>query len=301
MGAAPRQSMVALGSRQVAVLSWGPEQGPMMLLMHGFPDTAWSWRSVAPTLAEHGWRVIAPFSRGYAPTDLAGDTYQLGALVRDLLGLHTVLGGDARAVLVGHDWGAMTAYGVGALDESPFAKVVTMSVPPFATSARAYRTPGAMRRALRQMRLSWYVVFNQIPVIPERVFARLIRRLWADWSPDLDASTDIGHVLAALPDRAHRAAAIGYYRAFGQPWRRSRRYAREQQACTHVPTVPTLYLHGTRDGALLPEVAALAEPDLAPGSRVSMIEDAGHFLQLDRPDVVAAAILDFVGAAETQG
>ena len=293
---APVESSVQLTHGRVSMLTWGPLEGPLLLAVHGFPDTAWTWRYVAPVLAAQGWRVVAPFSRGYAPSDVPSDgCYQLGALARDVMELHTALAGDARAVLLGHDWGAMTAHGVGALSDSPFTRVVTMSVPPSPTSKRAYRAPGALRRGLRQFRCSWYIIFNQIPVLPERVFTPLVRRLWSDWSPGLDATAEVAHVLAALPTRERRAAAVGYYRAFVQPKRRSAEYAVEQDACDGVPNVPTLYMHGTQDGALLPEIGAQVEPDLAPGSRAVMIENAGHFPQIERPEVVAAEIIRFLG------
>ena len=293
---AATESLIHLPGHRVGVLQWGPDDGPLMLLLHGFPDTAWSWRFVAPALADRGWRVVAPFSRGYAPTDLAPDgCYQLGALVCDVLDLHEALGGDDRAVLVGHDWGAMTAYGVGALPDSPFARVVAMSVPPDATSRRVYRQPGAVGRGLRQLRCSWYILFNQIPGLAERVFLPLVRRLWADWSPGFDATAELANVARALPTVERRAAAVGYYRAFVQPWRRSKAFAAQQRASAEVPSVPTLYLHGAQDGALLPEVGAEAATDLSPGSRAVMIDGAGHFLQLERPNEVASEIFQFVG------
>ncbi|HYH88455.1 MAG TPA: alpha/beta fold hydrolase, partial [Solirubrobacteraceae bacterium] len=81
--------------------------GPLALCLHGFPDSAWTWRHLLPELAQAGFHAVAPFMRGYAPTDLAADgSYQLGALVADAVALHSVLDGDERAVLIGHDWGA---------------------------------------------------------------------------------------------------------------------------------------------------------------------------------------------------
>lgn len=292
----PGRLTLELQDHRVSALTWGPSRGPLMLMAHGFPDTAWTWRYVAPLLASQGWRVVAPFSRGYAPSDLAPDrSYQLGALARDVLELHCELGGDSRAVLVGHDWGAFAARGAGAMRDSPFARVVMMSVPPDATSRRAFRQRGAFGLALRQLRCSWYILFNQIPGLPEWLFPTLVRRLWADWSPGFDATAELVNVAEALGTRQRRAAAIGYYRAFVQPWRRSPKYAAEQDACKGVPTAPTLYLHGANDGALLPEIGAQVEPDLSPGSRAVMVAGAGHFPQLERPDVVAAEILRFVG------
>ena len=287
---------VDLPAHSATALTWGPDDGPLALLLHGFPDTAWGWRRVAPVLAAAGWRVVAPFSRGYAPTDLAPDgNYQVGALVQDVVDLHAALGGDERALLVGHDWGAMTAYGAGVFAPQLFARIVTMSIPPMTTLQRAYRGRAAARLGLRQARASWYIFVNQLPGVSERAFDPLVRRLWHDWAPGYDARDDLEHLAAALPGRERKAAAVGYYRALAQPWRRSRRYAAQQRASLGVPTAPTLYLHGELDRALLPEVGAQTAPDLAPGSRAVMVPGAGHFVQLQRPDVVADEILAFAG------
>ena len=85
--------------------------GPIALCVHGFPDSAHTWRYLMPELAQAGFRAIAPFTRGYAPTSLApDDCYQTGARAADVNALHEALGGDENAVLIGHDWGASTAY-----------------------------------------------------------------------------------------------------------------------------------------------------------------------------------------------
>jgi pimeloyl-ACP methyl ester carboxylesterase len=81
----------------------GPADGPLAVALHGFPDTAWTWRYLGPHLAGLGWRVVAPFLRGYAPSGLAS-SYHVGALAADAVALHRELGGDDRTVLVGHDW-----------------------------------------------------------------------------------------------------------------------------------------------------------------------------------------------------
>src|SRR5947208_16952670 len=81
--------------------------GPLALCLHGFPDSAWTWRHLLPTLADAGYRAVAPWLRGYAPTGLdPKGRYQNGASVLDAIGLHDALGGDGDAVLIGHDWGA---------------------------------------------------------------------------------------------------------------------------------------------------------------------------------------------------
>ncbi len=148
-----------------AALAWGPEQGPLALCLHGYPDTAHTWRHLGPYLAERGWRVVAPFTRGYGPTDLAPDgAYQLGALARDAQRLHGACGGDRRAVLIGHDWGAETACLVGSHAPGLFSRFVTLAVPPPGALASAFRSPVAFVRDLplvaRQLRMSWYMFFQ---------------------------------------------------------------------------------------------------------------------------------------------
>src|SRR3954465_5483310 len=92
-------------------LADGPEDGPLALCLHGFPDSAWTWRHLLPELAAAGYRAVAPFLRGYAPTSIPDDgLYQSGAVASDAIALHAALGGGDDAVVIGHDWGALAAY-----------------------------------------------------------------------------------------------------------------------------------------------------------------------------------------------
>src|ERR1044072_1420855 len=94
-----------------AYLEAGPADGPLALCLHGFPDSAWTWRDLLPALADAGFRAVAPFTRGYAPSSVPADgRYQLAVLAQDAIALHEALGGDGDAVLIGHDWGATTAF-----------------------------------------------------------------------------------------------------------------------------------------------------------------------------------------------
>src|SRR5580700_6729929 len=114
-----------------AALAAGPPDGPLALCLHGFPDAAPTWRFLLPELAEAGFRAVAPWTRGYAPTSVPGDgSYGIGALIADTGALHQALGGDERAVLIGHDWGAITAYGAAAFEPNRWSRVVTGAVPP---------------------------------------------------------------------------------------------------------------------------------------------------------------------------
>lgn len=102
-GRSIRRGSVEANGIEFAFITAG--EGPLALCLHGFPDSAHTWRHLLPALADAGFRAVAPFARGYAPTSLAADhDYQLGALVADAVALHTALDGDERAVIIGHDW-----------------------------------------------------------------------------------------------------------------------------------------------------------------------------------------------------
>jgi pimeloyl-ACP methyl ester carboxylesterase len=276
----------------LSALAWGPPEGPLAVLLHGFPDTAHTWRHLGPALAADGWRVVAPFLRGYAPSEVPADgSGAVAALVSDVLGIHRALGGGPDAVLVGHDWGAITANALAAHEDNPFAKVVTMAVPPFTAIQ-----PGTALGVLpRQLRNSWYIMFNRLPVLPERTYQRLVRKLWRDWSPGYDASEDLPHVLAAMADPAHRRTVIGYYRALVSPFGPPAAYRRWKGAELELPQTPLLYLHGADDGCMDPRLAALAEPNLPAGSTFAMVPGAGHFLQLEQPEAVNRLIREHLG------
>lgn len=283
---------VDLPAVSLRALTWGPPDGRLAVLLHGFPDTAHTWRHLGPALAEDGWRVVAPFTRGYAPSSLPQDgSTHVAALVDDAVRLHEHLGGGDDAVLVGHDWGAITANALAAHEDNPFSKSVALAVPPFT----AIRQPAALRALPRQLRNSWYILFNQLPVLPERNAERLVRRLWADWSPSYDASADLPAFLDAIADPAHRRAVIGYYRSLARPFPRvPAAYRRWAGAEMRLPTTPTLYLHGADDTCLDSRLAALVEPSLPPGSAAHLIEDAGHFLHLERPTEVNRLVREFL-------
>jgi pimeloyl-ACP methyl ester carboxylesterase len=297
----PEQIRYDASGMSFAALAWGPADGPVALCLHGYPDTAWTWRHLGPHLAKRGWRVVAPFMRGYAPTELAPDgSYDIGALGRDAIEAHAALGGDGRAVLIGHDWGAIATYIAASAAPHAFSRVVTLAVPPLSVVFGPLFSPrrliADLPTMLRQLRLSWYIIFQQLPAISERSLDRLIPKLWADWSPGFDAREDLRHVADALPDRARKTAALRYYRNFAQPWARSGEYSAEQSHWMDVPACPVLYLHGCRDGCLLPLLAERSRDVLPPASELELVPDAGHFLQLERPDVVNERIAGFVAA-----
>ncbi len=296
----PRWIDVKGPNGDLKALTWGPASGPIALCLHGFPDTAYGWRKFAPRLAEAGWRVVAPFMRGYAPSSIPVDgSYHVGALMHDALRVRTAAGGSDEDVVIGHDWGAAAATGLAAMPESPFAKAVIMSLPPSCTFRPLRRLPDRGRLAAelsRQLLRSWYISYFQLPLLPEHSASWLLPLLWRRWSPGYRAEEDLRHVDAAIGTPESWRAALGPYRATIRNTRPPARYAELNRYWTEVPKLPSLYLHGRDDGCMTPAFAHWVEPILPPGSEVSIVSQAGHFLQLEQPDKVAELVLAFIGA-----
>jgi pimeloyl-ACP methyl ester carboxylesterase len=265
---------------QFGVLEAG--SGPLALCLHGFPDAASTWRHLLPVLAGSGFHAVAPFMRGYAPTAVPADgAYHLGALVADAVALHEVLGGDANAVLIGHDWGAEAAYGAAAFAPDRWRRLVTLAVPPAALDEVLFSD-------YEQLKRSFYLFMFKDPAgFAETVVARddlaFLDKLWCDWSPGFQPGEHLARVKDCLRQPANLAAALGYYRA-----------AADQEAAGRRAPQPTLYLHGARDGCIGVDLVRGAVRLLAPSSRMIVVDDAGHFLHLEEPGQVNHHILSWV-------
>lgn len=284
-----RHSSVSANGLDFAFLEAG--SGPLALCLHGFPDTAWTFRHLLPELAAAGFRAVAPFTRGYAPTQVPADgAFQIGALTADANALHDALGGDGDAVLVGHDWGAITSYAAASFAPDKWRRLVTLAVPPMPVAAASFLDYGQLKR-------SFYVFLFQTAMAEGIVSMNdldFIANLWADWSPGYDAAEDVAHVKDALRAPENLSAAIGYYRAMIDPSHHVERYAAEQAAAALIPPQPTLYLHGTTDGALGADVVATAETLLTGDSAFRIVEGVGHFSHLEKPTEVNALIVDWL-------
>lgn len=264
---------------------------PLAVCVHGFPDSPHTWRHLTARLESAGWRVAAPFLRGYAPSGIPADgCVQTGASALDMVAVHEFFGGDRRAVIIGHDWGAPITYGAASHAPDRWSKVVAMAVPPGPAMATAFLTnPDQLKR-------SWYMFFFQHPLADMVVPAddlTFIDMIWRDWSPGYDGTDDVAAAKDALRDPGHLAAAIGYYRAtLGGVGVRDD-LAEVQAATGEIPPHPLLYLHGADDGCVGAEVAESARA-AAPNVTLEILPDVAHFLHLESPELVNDRILEFL-------
>src|SRR5258708_11609680 len=178
MASQMKQRVVRASNMNFTVLEMG--EGPLVLCLHGFLDTAHSFRHQMPAVAGAGYHCVAPFMRGYSPTEPAADTrYDSAAVSEDALALITALG-YKDAILFGHDWGAVAAYGAAAAAPDRVTKLVTAAVGYGSGFFEALVTNYA------QQRRSWYMFFRQTKIAEATVtlndFA-FLEKLWADWSP----------------------------------------------------------------------------------------------------------------------
>ena len=281
----------------LAMSAWEMGQGPLVLCLHGFPDTPRTWRLMLPALAEAGFRAVAVTARGYEPACQPPDAdYGLPVLAGDVAACLDALGA-ARCHLIGHDWGASIAYAAAAGQPGRICSLTTLAVPHPAAFAQA------LARDIGQMLRSWYMFYFQLRDRPERIIPRrdfaFLERLWRDWSPgwrppaaDLQAMKDVFAQPGVL------AAALAYYR---QAFDARSPHAAETARLYGTPVrCPTLALTGARDGCIAADVfERCMPPDLFPaGLTVRRIQDAGHFLHLEQPRSVAAAIITHLQGAQ---
>ena len=233
---------------------------------------------------------VAPFTRGYQPSDLPADgSYLVEEMVGDVLGIESALRGNGPSVLVGHDWGAAVVWAVSSEHPDRFSRLVAMAVPPPAALLEPWKSLATLPTGLRQLRASWYFLFNQVPGA-ERTLSRLIPRLWRAWSPGYDSTWDLEKVFESLDSNQRLKAALGYYRNNLGP--SGIRYLQNLR-----PSQPALYLHGRSDGCVRVELAEQAESLLPTDSRMEVVQGAGHFLQLEEPRRVSQLVADWLGSA----
>ena len=269
-----------------AYLEAGPSDGPLALCLHGFPDAAPTWNALLGDLGDAGFHAVAPWLRGYAPTSIPADgSYGVGALEADANALHEALGGGPDAVIIGHDWGAIATYGIAVAAPDRWRRVVTMAVPP----APAL---GAGFLSYDQLQRSWYMFFFQSPMAEMAVGHERPR-------VHRPAVGRTGHPATTAPHTSPRSRTHCATRRTSPP--RSATTAPcsaatdpSHPATAGTPTQPVLYLHGRNDGCLGVDLTTSAAMFLSPESRVEVLDDCGHFLQVEKPAEVNKLVLDWV-------
>jgi len=286
-----KNRVVRASNINFTVLEMG--EGPLVLCLHGFPDTAHSFRYQMPVLAAAGYRCVAPFMRGYSPTEPAADgRYDSPALSEDALALIGALG-YKDAIVFGHDWGAVAAYGAAAASPERVSKLVTAAVPYGAKFFESLVTNYA------QQRRSWYMFFFQTKIAEAAVsfndFA-MLEKMWADWSPGWKwAPEDIEALKRCFRAKGTLEAAIGYYRATLGPLLSMPVDPKALAAAMGTPiNVPAMMIHGRDDGCIGAETLEGMEKLFPKGLKIELVPGAGHFVHQERPEYVNELVLKFV-------
>jgi pimeloyl-ACP methyl ester carboxylesterase len=279
----------------------GPATGAAVLLLHGWPDSAITWRPVVPALADAGYRVIVPYLRGCGPTRFLDDTTmrsgQLSALGQDVIDFMNALGLE-RAALVGHDWGARAA-AIATTELQPRHRVshlVLMSVG-YGTNDPSQSLP------LQQIHNYWYHWYMALPrgaalVRDDR--RGLTRYIWDQWgAPGWRlADEDFAEIAAAFDNADWAEVVIHSYRHRWGHAEGDARYDAIEQRLSPTPSVsvPTLVLHGAEDRCNDPQTSAGKERFFYGPYRRDLLPGVGHFPTREAPRETAAAIVNWLRA-----
>ncbi len=266
----------------------GPSSGPLVVMLHGYPELWYSWRRQIPFLAQRGFHVVAPDMRGYNLSDKPPGvgSYRIQSLVGDVKDLIEGFGG--RAHVVGHDWGGVVGWYFAMTHPVLLERLAILNAPHPQRYVRAMNP--------RQMMRSWYIGFFQVPWLPERLMARndyeVVRKVFRHdpEKPGAFTAEDVERYVEAARRSDELRYPINYYRALFRPnplpalrWRAIER--------------PVQVIWGERDRALGPE---LAEPDRrwVPDVRVHRLPHASHWVQQDAPDEVNEVLGRFLSGEE---
>jgi pimeloyl-ACP methyl ester carboxylesterase len=260
-------------------------EGPLIVLLHGFPEFWYSWRHQISFLAEHGYTVVAPDLRGYNDTDKSRKGYDIPTLIRDIEGLIKGLG-QQRAVIVGHDWGGVLAWAFAINYPEMTERLIVMNAPHPAAMMREMRT-------IKQLRKSWYVFAFQIPWLPEYILGR-------------NHANEIGRMLrgAAVQKAVFpREETAKYQEAMSKPGAIKAALSYYRQLFWRLPvsfrgyevriSAPTLLIWGEQDIALGIELTTGLERWVN-DIQIKRVPDSGHWVQQEQPDKVSQYMLEFL-------
>ncbi|MEV6773623.1 alpha/beta hydrolase [Nocardia sp. NPDC051030] len=274
---------------------FGDTAAPLVVLLHGFPDTPHSWDGLIPLLLDAGYRVLAPWLRGYTPgsADRAA-RYDLMAVSEDIAAWHRELG-SAPAHLVGHDWGAFAATVLAKQSPRQWLSLTLLAIPPFGDGF----APGIVRHLPRQTVMSSYIPIMQSAASP-RLLARnqaaFVRALWHRWSPDWQfTDAEFAPTAEVFTDPLRAWAATRYYRSLFTVHRApTREFHRAVLSPSAV--LPTLALAGANDGCMSADLQRILSERA--GIDHARLDGCGHFLHAERPADVAARLLPHLRATD---
>jgi pimeloyl-ACP methyl ester carboxylesterase len=277
--------------------------GPLVLLLHGFPEFWWTWRHQLESLRAAGYRAVAADLRGYGGSDKPPRGYDLITAAADAAGLIRALG-EANAVVVGHDWGGLVAWTLATYFPKAVRRLAVVSMAhPLRMRAAVLSSPMGLRlpHATRGRRGGYPLSF-QLPLFPERQLVRdggaLVGSLLSSWSapgwPDPDTSRIYQRAMR-IPSVAH--SALEYHRWFVRSTVRpdGLRYARQMKSPV---SAPVLHLHGAVDPCVLPQAARGAGRYVEGPYRWKVLDGTGHFPHEERPDLFDAEFLGWLADPE---
>ena len=279
------ESFIETNGVKLHVVTAGPEDGPLVVLLHGFPEYWKGWKHQIPALVEAGYRVMVPDQRGYNTSEKPAkiSDYDIDLLAGDILGLIDHAGRD-KAHVVGHDWGAVVAWWLGIHHGDRLNKLAILNVP----------HPIVMRKHLMknrsQLKKSWYIFFFQIPFIPEQAFIRnggekMLQMLKTTSNPGSFSEEDLAGQAQSWANPGCPRSMINWYRAM------MRRVASRQEQVRI--SVPLQMIWGKNDIALGSEMAA-PSLDYCDDGQLEMIEEATHWVQHDAPERVNEILIEFL-------
>jgi len=268
----------------------------LVLLLHGFPECWYSWRHQLTTLGGEHFRVVAPDLRGYNLSDKPArvEDYRMEKLVGDVLGLIDHFGARDAAI-VGHDWGAAIAWAVAARHPERVWKLAALQVPPLPV--------WFANMTVKQALSSWYMLFFQLPYVPEwrlslNDFAGLDGMFKKTARPGTFTDTDLAIYKNALRQKSEATnttaltAAINYYRA--NVFANLSRSGDKAKARGARIRVPTLFIYGERDFAIVPESVRDVGKHIDAPYRELRLANSNHWVQQESPAEVNAALLSFL-------
>jgi pimeloyl-ACP methyl ester carboxylesterase len=268
--------------------------GTLVVLLHGFPDTAHTWSRQMPALAAAGYRVVAPFLRGYAPTQVpTNGYYDRATLVADVAALIRALSGEQPVHLVGQDWGASISYALLAAHPELIRRAVVMAVPHPAEVVKSMLNAKHAHRSFHW----WYFQLPNLPelAIPADDYA-FIDYLWAYWtSPGFEDAAHIASIKRMLAEPGVLPATLGYYRAMLDPAMGDPALEPLRALMNRPIALPTLALCGADD--LRAELMTDQSRHFAGEYRFELVPRAGHFLHREKPADVTRRVLAWLGVA----